>query len=91
MGATWFGNNIPPCFIPRQTRNIHFKQHTKGISIWNHVFVPPQKFEIPDAEEPSYRIQGGTQTLINRLVAEIGVENITKRKVKKSLKKYTTS
>jgi monoamine oxidase len=34
-----------------------------------------------DTEEPSYRIQGGTQTLINRLVAEIGVENIvTKRK-----------
>jgi monoamine oxidase len=27
-------------------------------------FVPPQKFEISDAEEPSYRIVGGTATLM---------------------------
>jgi monoamine oxidase len=32
-------------------------------------FVPPQKFEISDAEEPSYRIVGGTATLIEKLVA----------------------
>jgi monoamine oxidase len=29
-------------------------------------FVPP-KFEISDAEEPSYRIVGGTATLIEKL------------------------
>jgi monoamine oxidase len=34
-------------------------------------FVPP-KFEISDAEEPSYRIVGGTATLIEKLVAEVG-------------------
>jgi monoamine oxidase len=32
--------------------------------------------EISDAEEPSYRIVGGTATLIEKLVAEVGVQNI---------------
>jgi monoamine oxidase len=36
-------------------------------------FVPR---EISDAEEPSYRIVGGTATLIEKLVAEVGVQNI---------------
>jgi monoamine oxidase len=39
----------------------YFKQHTQGISFFETMsFVPPQKFEISDAEEPSYRIVGGT-------------------------------
>jgi monoamine oxidase len=35
-----------------------------------------KKFEISDAEEPSYRIVGGTATLIEKLVAEVGIQNI---------------
>jgi monoamine oxidase len=42
-------------------------------------------------KEPSYRIQGGTQTLINRLVAEIGENIVTSTKVKSIKEKYTTS
>jgi monoamine oxidase len=64
----------------------YFRQYTKGVSLRNHVFVPPQKFKNPDTEEPSYRIQGGTQTLINRLVTEIGVENIVTSTKVKSIK-----
>jgi monoamine oxidase len=38
----------------------YFKQHTQGSFFETMSFVPPQKFEISDAEEPSYRIVGGT-------------------------------
>jgi monoamine oxidase len=54
-------------------------------------FVPPQKFEISDAEEPSYRIVGGTATLIEKLVAEVGIQNIkTQTKVTAIKKSITT-
>jgi len=78
MGATWFGKQHPTLLAMLDSLAIpYFKQHTKGVSLFETMsFVPPQKFEIPDAEEPSYRIEGGTQTLINRLVTEIGSENI---------------
>lgn len=78
MGATWFGKQHPTFLSVLDRLSIpYFKQHTKGISLFETMsFVPPQKFEIPDAEEPSYRIQGGTATLIKRLIAEIGSENI---------------
>ena len=78
MGATWFGNLHPTLLSFLDKLEIsYFRQYTKGVSLFETMsFVPPQKFEIPDTEEPSYRIQGGTQTLINKLVAEIGVENI---------------
>jgi monoamine oxidase len=34
------------------------------------------KIEISDAEEPSYQIVIGTATLIEKLVAEVGIQNI---------------
>lgn len=78
MGATWFSKQHPTLLSLLDKLEIpYFKQHTKGISLFETMsFVPPQKFEIPETEELSYRIQGGTQTLINKLVAEIGIENI---------------
>jgi monoamine oxidase len=78
MGATWFGKQHPTLTALLDELGIpYFKQHTKGISLFETMsFVPPQKFEIPDAEEPSYRIQGGTATLIKKLAVEIGLENI---------------
>jgi monoamine oxidase len=61
MGATWFSKPHQHLIALLDELNIeYFKQHTQGISFWNHVLVPPQKFEISDAEEPSYRIVGGT-------------------------------
>ena len=76
MGATWFSKQHPTLISLLENLEIpYFKQHTKGISLFETMsFVPPQKFEIPDSEEPSFRIQGGTQTLINKLVTEIGIE-----------------
>ncbi len=78
MGATWFGN---------QHRNLlelvhefgipYFRQHTQGISLFETMsFVPPQKFEISAAEEPSFRIEGGTKVLIEQLISKVGMEHI---------------
>jgi monoamine oxidase len=55
----------------------YFTQHTKGVSLFETMsFVPPQKFEISDAEEPSFRIAGGTDRLISKLADLIGEQNI---------------
>jgi monoamine oxidase len=78
MGATWFGKQHPTLVALLDNLGIsYFKQYTKGTSLFETMsFVPPQKFEIPDAEEPSYRIEGGTTILIKELTNAIGLENI---------------
>lgn len=78
MGATWFGNQHSHLLeVLRSLEIPYFKQHTQGISLFETMsFVPPQKFEISDSEEPSFRIEGGTKTLIKRLISEIGIQNI---------------
>jgi monoamine oxidase len=78
MGATWFGNQHSHLLeVLRSLEIPYFKQHTQGISLFETMsFVPPQKFEISDSEEPSFRIEGGTETLIKRLISEIGIQNI---------------
>ena len=78
MGATWFGNQHRHLLEVLHTFELpYFRQHTKGISLFETMsFVPPQKFEISDSEEPSFRIEGGTATLIDRLVSEIGLQHI---------------
>ena len=78
MGATWFSNLHQHLIALLSELNISFfKQRTQGISLFETMsFVPPQKFEISDAEESSYRIEGGTIKLIEKLVDEVGIENI---------------
>lgn len=78
MGATWFSKphqNLITLLDELQIDS--FKQHTQGISLFETMsFVPPQKFNISDSEEPSYRIAGGTAELVEKLVAAIGIQNI---------------
>jgi monoamine oxidase len=78
MGATWFSKPHQHLIaLLSELQIAYFKQHTQGISFFETMsFVPPQKFEISDAEEPSFRIVGGTATLIEKLVAEVGIQNI---------------
>jgi len=78
LGATWFSKPHQHLIALLDELDIsYFRQHTQGISFFETMsFVPPQKFEISDAEEPSYRIVGGTATLIEKLVAEVGIQNI---------------
>ena len=78
MGATWFSKLHPNLFQLLDELELgYFKQHTQGISLFETMsFVPPQKFEISEFEEPSFRIEGGTQKLIEKLAERIGHENI---------------
>jgi monoamine oxidase len=81
LGATWFSRPHQNLIaLLDELKIAYFKQHTKGVSFFETMsFVPPQKFEISDAEEPSFRIVGGTATLIKKLVSEVGIQNIKTR------------
>ncbi|AWG21096.1 hypothetical protein FFWV33_05885 [Flavobacterium faecale] len=74
LGATWFGRQHPTLMQFLDELGLPtFRQHTKGISLFETMsFVPPQKFEIPDSDEPSYRLVGGSSQLIQKLVKKIG-------------------
>ncbi|MBW4359130.1 flavin monoamine oxidase family protein [Flavobacterium taihuense] len=80
MGATWFSQQHPSLLALLDELELpYFKQHTSGISLFETMsFVPPQKFEIPETEAVSYRLEGGSMKLINTLVAKIGLENLKK-------------
>jgi monoamine oxidase len=65
MGATWFSKPHQHLIALLDELNIEYFSNTPKASLFETMsFVPPQKFEISDAEEPSYRIVGGTATLI---------------------------
>ena len=74
MGATWFGKQHANLLeFLDELQLDYFKQYTKGISLFETMsFVPPQKFEIPDSDEPSYRLVGGTSVLIEKLASIVG-------------------
>ena len=78
MGATWFGLKHNSLVALLTELNIeYFSQYTKGISLFETMsFVPPQRFEVPESEESSYRIKGGTKTIINRLYETLDPESI---------------
>lgn len=80
MGATWFSQQHPDLLaLIKELELSYFKQYTSGISLFETMsFVPPQKFEIPETEAASYRLEDGSMKLINTLVAKIGSENIKK-------------
>jgi monoamine oxidase len=78
MGATWFSEQHPTLLALLDELQLpYFKQHTSGISLFETMsFVPPQKFEIPDSEASSYRLEGGSMKLIDTLLSKIGLQNI---------------
>jgi len=78
MGATWFADKHHHLLSLMEELGIpYFKQFQKGLGIYEN--LPPEEvqyFNVPDAEEPSYRVAGGTSKLINALVGKIGKEKI---------------
>jgi len=78
MGATWFGKKH--VYLNRLLDELgldYFPQYNQGIALFETMsFTPPQAFQIPASEEPSYRISGGSSRLIDRLVEKIGAKNI---------------
>lgn len=93
MGATWFSKPHHNLIALLEEFKIpYFKQYTQGISLFETMsFVPPQKFEISDAEESSFRIVGGTTQIIEKLIHKVGVQNIktgTKITLVKEIENY---
>lgn len=73
LGATWFSDyhtNLIELLDELQLKK--YTQRTSGISLFEvEEQKPPQRFTIPEHEQPSYRIAGGTQQIINALVSKL--------------------
>lgn len=84
LGATWFGDQHTQLLeLISELKLNCFHQHTAGKAIFQtHSFQPPQVFEVPEGEQSSYRLQGGTMALITKLAQKTEEENIlTNRKI----------
>jgi monoamine oxidase len=78
LGATWFADkhqNFSALVDELGLRK--FPQYSKGITLFQtKSFEPPQQFFVPEAEQPSYRIVGGTQTLTDTLSKRLNAQDI---------------
>jgi monoamine oxidase len=73
LGATWFSDMHPHLLsLIDELELKKYPQFSKGISLFQtKSFEPPQKFFVPGAEIPSYRLAGGTQALIDALAQKL--------------------
>lgn len=73
LGATWFSNLHPNLLSLVEELGLEkYPQYSKGISLFQtKSFEPPQRFFVPEAETPSYRLAGGTQKIIDSLASKL--------------------
>lgn len=78
LGATWFSDLHPHLLaLLKELELEKFPQYSKGTSLFQtKSFEPPQRFFIPEAETPSYRLAGGTQKLIDALASKLNQNSI---------------
>ena len=78
LGATWFNDNHVSLMTLINELEIEiFYQHSEGKTIFQtKSFEPPQIFYVPNSEQSSYRIKGGTYAIIKKIQNRIGDENI---------------
>ena len=78
LGATWFSDMHPNLIAFLEELGLKkYAQFSKGKSLFQtKSFEPPQEFFVPEAENPSYRIVGGTQMLIDTLSQKLPDKNI---------------
>lgn len=69
LGATWFSEeHIQLLSLLAKLGLKKYEQYTKGVSLFQtNKFEAPQQFSVPEAENSSFRIVGGTARLIDRL------------------------
>lgn len=79
MGATWLGKKHTALVDLLQTLNVGiFEQELSNKAIYEAISTsPPQLVSLPPNDEPSYRIQGGTSSLINALMNELKTSQIS--------------
>jgi monoamine oxidase len=73
LGATWFSDiHIHLLHLLKELDIKKYPQYTRGTTLFQtKSFEPPQLFSIPESEQPSYRIVGGTQTLIEAIRSKL--------------------
>lgn len=78
MGATWFGHvHVHLLKLLQELEIGYFKQKEEGIALFETMsFEPPHRYYIPPSESSSYRVQGGTSSLISALAKFVKEENI---------------
>ncbi|NRB59063.1 MAG: FAD-dependent oxidoreductase [Winogradskyella sp.] len=78
LGATWFSDMHQNMLHLIDDLGLHkFKQYSKGKSLFQtKSFEPPQQFNVPESESPSYRLADGTQKLITTLANQLDTKTI---------------
>jgi monoamine oxidase len=78
MGATWFADkHVNLMGLLQELKLPYYKQFQKGNGVFETgTSEKPQLFQVPDMEESSYRITGGTSKLIETLVGRVGRDQI---------------
>ncbi|WP_299215662.1 FAD-dependent oxidoreductase [uncultured Aquimarina sp.] len=69
MGATWLSTQHYELLMLLEELELPvFEQFMEGITLFEPLSTaPPQQIQLPTNQQPSYRIQGGTISIINRL------------------------
>ncbi len=78
MGATWLSHQHSELLHLLETLHLPiFEQFMEGSTFFQPLSTaPPQQIHVPVQEQPSYRIQGGTQSLIDALVTELPTDTL---------------
>lgn len=78
LGATWFSDlHMNLLGLIEELGLTKYAQYSGGISLFQtKSFEPAQEFFVPPAEQPSYRLAGGTEMLIDKLSQHLPKENI---------------
>lgn len=89
MGATWLGKKHHHLLDLLQELNIEiYEQYMGNKGYYEPMSVsPPQLVDLPPNDEPSYRIKGGTDTIIKKLTDDIDQNQIQLNEVVKSIQK----
>jgi monoamine oxidase len=89
LGATWFSDLHVNLFALLDELDLQkYPQYTTGKSLFQTSKVdPPQEFYVPETQQKSYRIAGGTQALIDTLQSKATLAKIQLNSSVKSISK----
>ncbi|SDM98435.1 monoamine oxidase [Daejeonella rubra] len=78
LGATWLSDMHSELITLLGELNLRkYPQFSGGISLFQtKSFEPSQQFYVPESEQPSYRIVGGSQAIIDTLAKEVSNSKI---------------
>ncbi|WP_299442676.1 FAD-dependent oxidoreductase [uncultured Aquimarina sp.] len=79
MGATWLSTEHHELLTLLEELELPvFEQFMEGIALFEPLSTaPPQQIQLPTNQQPSYRIQGGTASLIKKLAEFLTNEELT--------------